>query len=357
MSSLPVVSSAVKHASVGQYIKALAMTRGKLMDARAFAEAKGPAWARAAESVKAAVTAIGTGDSAAALLSPVSYDFSELLRPLSVIGRLTGVQRTPFMTRTIAQSSGASAGWLGEAAPVPAGRLTLSAGTTLSFAKIVAMTVVTKELAKFSDPSVDVILATDCAKATALVMDQAFLDPHNAGIFEVRPASVTYSAPKVVSTGSTLAQIDADLGSALNALNPDLDFTSAAWVMHPRTAIFLSRVRGSGGALAYPLVTARGGSLMGLPVVTSSACTDDDSPPARFIALIVASEVLLADDNQASLDYSEEASVQMVDVPGAGPQQSVSLWQNNLVGIRSDRVINWQPRRPNAAVTITQVGY
>lgn len=342
----------------GQYIKALCMARGDLSNARAIAEGCGPNWAGTAACLKAAVAAMTGGDTSA-LISPVASDFAALLRPMSVVGKLEGsMQRTPFLTRTIAQSVGATAGWLGEAVPSPAGRLTLAAGTMLSYAKVIALTVVTKELVRFSDPSIEIILADDVARATALAMDFAFLDPHNAGIPTVRPASVTNVAPKIVSTGSTLAEIDADLGAALNALDPALDLSTAAWVMTPKTAVFLSRVRGTGGAAAYPSINAMGGELLGLPVLTSSVCRDDDSPPAAFIALVVASEVLIADDdNQAALDYTEEASLQTDSAPATGAQQSVSLWGANLVGIRSLRAVNWQPRRANAAATITGVSY
>jgi valyl-tRNA synthetase len=53
----------------------------------------------------------------------------------------------------------------------------------------------------------------------------------------------------------------------------------------------------------------------------------------------------MADDGGVSLDMSMEASVQMDDAPSAGAQSLVSLWQNNLVGIRAERYINWSPRR------------
>ena len=46
-----------------------------------------------------------------------------------------------------------------------------------------------------------------------------------------------------------------------------------------------------------------------------------------------------------SIDMSNEASVQMDDAPSGGAQSLVSLWQNNLVGIRAEQYINWAPRR------------
>jgi len=40
----------------------------------------------------------------------------------------------------------------------------------------------------------------------------------------------------------------------------------------------------------------------------------------------------------------------MNDAPSGGATSLTSLWQNNLIGIRLERVINWQRRR-TAAVT------
>lgn len=53
----------------------------------------------------------------------------------------------------------------------------------------------------------------------------------------------------------------------------------------------------------------------------------------------------MADDGGVSIDMSMEASVQMNDAPSAGAQSLVSLWQNNLVGIRAEQYINWAARR------------
>ena len=48
-----------------------------------------------------------------------------------------------------------------------------------------------------------------------------------------------------------------------------------------------------------------------------------------------------------------------VDAPTAGAQSLVSLWQNNLLGIRAERYINWAARRPGklGIALITGVNY
>ena len=191
----------------------------------------------------------------------------------------------------------------------------------------------------------------------ALAIDQAFLDPENAGSAGVKPASITYGATVVASTGGSIAQIDADLRDALEAIG-DSDLATGYWVMKPSTAAYLATLRGSGGAPAYPGVTARGGVLLGIPVITSNAVGPDaNSPSESFIALVIASEVLLADDMSVRIDYTAQATLEMDDAPSAGAQPMVGLWQNGLVAIKAERAINWRRRRSTAAVTINGVTY
>ena len=55
--------------------------------------------------------------------------------------------------------------------------------------------------------------------------------------------------------------------------------------------------------------------------------------------------ILLADDGDVSIDVSREASLQMDSAPMSPADATTvltSLWQNNLVGLRAERFINWQ---------------
>jgi len=89
-----------------------------------------------------------------------------------------------------------------------------------------------------------------------------------------------------------------------------------------------------------------------LDIAYGSPSTDSTN-----IYLIDAAEVMLADDGGVTLDVSREASLQMDDAPSAGAQSLVSLWQNNLIGLRAERYINWMKRRATAALFISGVTY
>jgi hypothetical protein len=124
--------------------------------------------------------------------------------------------------------------------------------------------------------------------------------------------------------------------------------------MTPYNALKLSMLRETNGEFSYPGITLNGGTWQGIPVVTSNNVPNSVSA-GSIIVLMATSEIFVADDGGVQIDASQEASVQMDSAPtnnGTTPTPTtlVSLWQDNLVGIRAERVINWQRRR-DAAVT------
>ena len=47
----------------------------------------------------------------------------------------------------------------------------------------------------------------------------------------------------------------------------------------------------------------------------------------------------------------------MDDNPQDGGQALVSLWQNSLIGLKAERIINWRLRNPAACVYISGVKF
>jgi HK97 family phage major capsid protein len=99
-----------------------------------------------------------------------------------------------------------------------------------------------------------------------------------------------------------------------------------------------------------------GGTFFGIPVVTSNA-VPIESDATTSIVLMDASQIFLADEGGITLDVSMEASLQMDGAPSAGATTLVSLWQNNMVGLRAERYINWQRRRDAAVAVLSQITY
>lgn len=319
--------------------------KGDVMSAESYASAKG--WHGTAQVCKALIAPQSTADIGDAM-NPISNDLVEFLRPLTIIGRMQGLRRAPFRTRILLQNIGGGGAWVSNGSPIPVSALGFDAAVNLEILKVGAIRVLTAELVRAAVAGAFELVANDAVSSLVLELDAAFVNPDNSGLPGERPASISFGAPQFVSSGVTVGAIDADLQKLVASLIAnDMPLSTAAWIVHPRTAVYLSSLRGSGDAPAYPGVTARGGILLGLPVITSSAITQASSPTETFIVLAEANEILLADDSQASLELSTQGSLQLDDAPAGGAQQQTSLWQSNLVGLKTIRYVNWARRRPS----------
>jgi HK97 family phage major capsid protein len=329
-----------------------AVCRADLLAMERYAESKG--YTAVQLACKALVNPIDTAAVADAL-APFNIDLGAVLRPLTVLGRMTSVRRAPFRTRILVQNVGGSGAWVGENRPVPVTAAGISQDATLEPLKVGAIRVMTAELMRNAVAGSDALIAADAASSLVEALDRALVDPANGGDAET-PASIASGAPTFSSSGSSVAQIDADLERMVQSLvSAEMSLATATWIMSPVTATSLALKRGTGGAPAYPLISAKGGSLLGLPVITSTACSASGSPNERFLLLAEQSEILLADDNGGDIALATDASLQLNDAPGDGAQQQISLWQNNLVGIKTVRYVNWRRRRTGAVAVLRDI--
>lgn len=294
------------------------------------------------------------------LLRNFGLGFTEMLRPVTLIGDRLGLQPEPLLVRVVSQTQGVATNWVGEKNPTPVSRAAFDGGY-MSPTKISGMVVFSQELARSSSPSAQIIISRDLVRAVRTTMDRDFMDPQNAGIVDVKPASITYGAPQFPSSGDTVSNIDQDLALLINSLSDaGSDLASIVFVMHPRTAIYLSRLRGNtDDAPAYPQITASGGYLLGIKVVTSGSIpmTVTTGSPQTSISLLDTSQIAIGDDGETSIHVSGEAAIQMETEPNSGATQQVSLWQLNLIACAIFRLVNWRRRHPGMVATLTGVTY
>jgi HK97 family phage major capsid protein len=336
-------------------IKSLGVARGDPAGAMAYAQ--GQNWANERDvvaSIKATVTPLGTDNYP--LPTPAASDFAEFIRPLTIIGKLTGLRGVPARVRVIAATSGSTAYWSGERNPRPISRMTF-AGDTLEPLSVIAMLVTTTELLRSSSPSAESILSRDLAFAAVQAMDQAFIDPANAGSAGVKPASITNGATTIHSSGNSLANIDSDLALLIEALaDAGSDLTWATFILRPRTALYLSLLRGTGGALAHPGMSVKGGTLAGLPAIVSAASPSDVGSPQEGgeITLLDPSQIIVVDDGGSALEISRQTALAMSDSP-TSPTTLVSMWQSEAAALKITRWANWQRCRAGMAQVLDQV--
>lgn len=343
-----------------RYAMALAASRGSKYEAIEMAKRWRDSTPEVELFLKAAVAAGTTTD--ANWAGPLVYatnmatEFIEFLRPMTIIGRIQGLRRVPFNIRMPSQTAGASAGWVGQGAPKPVSKLDFGT-VTLGFTKTAVIIALTEELVRFSNPSAEAIVRQDLAEAIAQFSDQQFIDPDVSASGTTSPASITNGLTPVTMSGTTIAAVDTDVRALLNKfITGNIPMRAPVWIMHPRTALYLSMLRTANDVYVFPQINMNGGTFYGFPVITS-ANVPVDTGNDTWITLMDAAEVFLADDGGITLDTSTEASIQMNDAPDAGAQSLVSLWQNNMVGLRAERYINYKRRRDLGVGIIQDVSY
>jgi hypothetical protein len=283
-------------------------------------------------AIKATATALTTTGAAGTQLVGAQSgvgEFFALVAERSIIGRLGGLRR------------------VGESSPLIVSGQTF-AQSTMALLKVGAITVATRELLVSSDPGAEAVVRADLLRAVVQAQDEAFISPSNSGIPNIMPASVTNGVAAVTATASP----SADLKDLIDAFDGDLD--SAYLVMPPVTAIGLS------GA-AYPNIGARGGTLSGIPVVTSRHV------PAGVIALVDPTGIALGEGESELETFTDGALTMETTSPmtagGFGSPDNpagtivVSLYQSDCVAILVTRRMNWDVVRPGAVALITGAAY
>lgn len=371
--SAPAVVKNVKNEEQGigfaKFALAMFAAKGDVSSAKAFAEHHFSNDTRLQGIMKAAVAA-GTTTSPTWAGNLVDYqnlssEFIDFLRSRTIVGQfgmngMPALRRVPFNVRIPGKTAAGTAGWVGEGYRKP---VTASAyeAVELKWSKIAAISVITDELARFSDPSIQTLVRDDLAEAVIERMDIDFINPAKAAGTgaSLSPASVTNGVTPIPSTGNDADSIRADIASLWAvADDTNLPTDSAVYITDSRTARRLSTLRNPLGAIEFPGVTVRGGSIDGVPVIVSNY-VPSDSDGSLFI-LAFASEIYLADDGVVNIAFSREASIFMDDAAATGTPtaaQLVSMFQTNQEAIRAERYVHWKKRRPQAVAYLSGVNW
>lgn len=319
---------------------------------------------------KGAVPAATTGDSvwAGALVDPTNLagEFIEYLRPRTIIGQfgqgsIPSLRRVPFNVRVLGQTSGGEGYWVGQGAPKPVTSFQV-APTTLTWAKVANIAVLTEEIVRFSSPSAEALVRDELARSLIERLDTDFIDPAKAAVANVSPASITNGLSALTSAGTSADNARTDLQNLLEQfiLN-NIDPTSLVLIMPSTLALALSVQVNSLGQPEFPGLTMRGGTLLGIPVITSQYAANQ-SGAGNLVVAVNASDIFLSDDGQVTIDMSRETSLQMADNPTnnsatATGASLVSMFQTNSIALRAERFINWARRRTGAVAYMDDVNW
>jgi len=310
------------------------------------------------ERHKAAVAAGATDNWGAELLAPqtLASAFIAALRPLTVLGRLAGARHVPVNVKIPRQTTGAAVGWVGETKPIPASALALDVAELAPY-KVAGIVFASRELVTLSSPDAAGLVRDDLLAGVAAFEDAALLDPSAVAVAGVSPASITFGAPTISASGSIAETAVTDIGRLLDALYGS-NLVAPYFITRPRTAARLGSLQlASGGGFAFPGLGPNGGQILGIPVLTTTALAETEtSPQTSSLVLIDAAELIVADGDQVALDIAANATVQAdtaPDDPAVDTTVFISLWQQNLLGWRVVRPVNWLMRRPGAVAVLT----
>jgi HK97 family phage major capsid protein len=314
-------------------------------------------------AVDAAITTNAPWAGALVQYQQMADDFIEYLRPQTIIGRLPGLRKVPFKVRIPRQTGGGTASWVGEGKAKPLTSLAFD-NVVLDFTKIATIAVLTDEIVRLSTPSAEAITRDQLAAAIIQQMDSDFIDPHNAGTANVKPASITNGVTPVASSGNAEANVRQDILAVFQPwITSNLTPNNATWIMSATTALALSLMVNGLGQPSFPGLTMNGGTLWGLPVVVSEAAgIVGGSDGGHIVVLVNQRDILLADDGTVAVDASREASLEMSDAPTSSSATAtgaslVSMFQTNSVAIRAERWINWVKGRSTAVQFLSSVNW
>jgi HK97 family phage major capsid protein len=334
-----------------RYAMAVAAGKGSLSDTIAYAkrfDGQTPEVTRYIKAVAGSSVAESPGWGAELVYATnLASEFAELLRPMTIVGRIDGFRRVPFNVRVVVQTGGSTVNWVGEKAAKPVSELDFTT-ITMGYDKIAGIVVLTEELVRLSSPSAEETVRRDLTDQIAQFMDEQFITPSVAAGAN-NPASVTNGVTAIPASGTGIEDLFTDINHALSHYDDaGISTTGVTLVTTPTVARGVSALRNSLGVQDPQVgMTPGGGSIMGFPVIVS------DSVPSGDIVFIKASEILLADDGRVTLDSSNQATLDMA----GGNAPTFNLWQKNCIGIRAERWVTWKKRRTDAVQLITGAAY
>lgn len=322
-------------------------------------------------ALKAAVNGVDSTTAGAAsewaYANNIASEFIDYLRPLTLIGRIPGWRNVPFNVRIGGMSSGTTGYWVGQGLSIPVSKPG-STSVSLGITKVAGMTVVTKELAMLSSPSADLMVRNDLARALQQQADTSLIDPNSGGVANVTPQSLTYGATPRIASGTDFAAFKADwknLTSNFYAAN--IPLTGAVVIMKEELAEALAMMVTSLGLPQFPSMqdwSSGNARLNGRQVITSQVADTSGSPDYdNMLVLLQPGEVFLADDGGASVEASDQVSLQMDDGPTnkstatATGASLVSMYQTESIAIKAVRHVNWTKARSQACQFIRTANY
>lgn len=271
--------------------------------------------------------------------------FVDQLMPATIIGRLNLVP-TPFLTRIVEQTGGATVEWVGQASKKPVSELAFT-DFSMPRHKMAGIVVISDELARSSQPDAEEVVRRSLNQQITKFMDRQFIDI-SVGAGANNPASITNSVTPITASGTDIASMLVDFNTALASFDgTDLGTDGLAIVTTSAIARGLSMMLTAFGARQFPDMTPTGGTVLGYRLIVSN------NVPAGDIVFIKQDQIRISSERQIMIDVSNQATLDM----GDGNGTTFNLWQNNCIGLRAEQYVTWLKDREEAVAVISGAAY
>ncbi len=246
-------------------------------------------------------------------LVPTEYvgEVIELLRGRAVV-RALGATAFPMNSgsATIPKlTGGATASYVGEGQNATKSQPS-TGSLQLSAKKLMALVPVSNDLLRDASPAADTIVRDDLVAAMALREDLAFIRDDGT---QNKPKGMRYwaaAANVFASTGTTLAQVTADLAKMVNKLeNADVRFIRPGWIMTPRSKWFLWQLLDASGNAPFRDELNQG-KLLTFPYKTTTQIPNNLGVGANESEVYLAdfADMVIGENTQLIIDVSTEAA-------------------------------------------------
>jgi HK97 family phage major capsid protein len=297
----------------------------------------------------------------------LASEFIEMLRPMLIVGRMPSMRRLSFNNNGTLlipkQTGGVAGGYVGEGRAIAVNRLIFER-MTLTPSKLAVIVPQTQELLRRSDPPTEMLIRDDMLEGTARTIDSFFFSTrvaaaNPAGILESIPPLVAGMIPPATGIGGgDVTAVTVALRAMLWELRrQNVPMNAPVWIMNARTKEYLRLLRTVQEIFAFK-AEIDAGTLLGYPIIDTTAIPIPFPPGTgeqTAYALIDASQLIWADDMAPIIDASQEASVQLDDLPQQPPNPGsipaiYSAFQNDMVFMRLRMSHSWARRHDVAVV-------
>lgn len=310
--------------------------------------------------IKAGVAAGGTGSGewgAELAQSDQRFtgDFITFLYSKTVFDKLP-LRPIPARVHIKGQDGAATGYWVGESKGIPVSKPDFSS-VELTPLKVGAIAVCSKELVADSTPAAEMWIRDSIVQASAQRVDTTFVGSAAASS-GVSPAGLLNGLSPVSPSGTNADAVIADLQSLYSGFLTAKNASGLWHVMTPSMAKAIGLMRNSLGQDEFPGLGADGGTLKGDPVVTGENVTTGDW------ILLKPSDIYKIGDSGIEMSMSDSATIEQdsapqgaADTPTAASATLISLWQEEQVGFKIVRRINYAKRRSTAVAYLSDGEY